>query len=671
MNGSETPLPRPVPAVDELGPLVGKTFGGYEITSYIGEGPTGAVYRAEDLAEQRMAVKVMHKELSRKDAADHLWADLQKLAATGEGCFVKVYDSGFDDEGQFFYAMDELAGSDLESALEESGALAPQRALEIVRQVCRAVEIAHELGVVHGGLKPRNVFLAAPRNEANASVKALDFGAARLAGGADKGVIVGNPFYMAPEQFGGTADVQTDVYALGVLMYELFSGTLPFTGPSHGQVMMRHLAELPQSPPGVDEELSQIILRALVKTPAGRYGSVKQLALALERWAQSMPAMLTDAAGFQVIARAAEARAMKQAALSAPDATTPMPKLDLAELARGTRTRPGDEPTREVLPPMPRSSPGPSPTVVNAVNQKRTNGTENLNSSESVEASLEDFISKANASFPQATSDGWDLHTGDVELLDEAEEQLVQHVAKPAQLPSPRREATPLPAPAPRQVTREPATPEVESAGFEFTPSSGGRRKVERTEVVSSPLPLGVPWLQSPLVFIGGLLAAFIVGAGLVFLMVRSMMPTQPVVVQSPAPAPAAPPVAAVAAQPVAAQPVVTQLPQQHVAAQPVAAQPAAAQPVVTPLPPPVAAPTPTQASHAFGGLASVPAPRKHVASAPTPKKHAAPVAAVPAPSPSRAPARKVAEAPVEKPAPAKKSESPKKGGDWVDPFAQ
>ena len=80
---SETPLPHPIPASDELGPLVGRTFGGYEITSYIGEGPTGAVYRAEDLVGGRMAVKVMHRELSRKPAADQLWADLQKLGGLG------------------------------------------------------------------------------------------------------------------------------------------------------------------------------------------------------------------------------------------------------------------------------------------------------------------------------------------------------------------------------------------------------------------------------------------------------------------------------------------------------------------------------------------------------------------------------------------------------------
>src|SRR5690348_6287721 len=114
VSGSETPLPDPIPASDELGPLVGKTFGGYEITSYIGEGPTGAVYRAEDLTEQRMALKVMHHELSRKEVSELLWADLKKLSEAGEPHFVKVYDSGFGDEGQFFYAMEELVGMDLE-----------------------------------------------------------------------------------------------------------------------------------------------------------------------------------------------------------------------------------------------------------------------------------------------------------------------------------------------------------------------------------------------------------------------------------------------------------------------------------------------------------------------------------------------------------------------------
>jgi serine/threonine protein kinase len=684
---SQTPLPHPIPASDELGPLVGRNFGGYEITSYIGEGPTGAVYRAEDLVGSRMAVKVMHRELSRKETADRLWADLQKLSSLDHANLGKVYDAGFDQDGQFYFTMDELVGCDLESGLEESGALAPRKALEIVRQVCDALYAAHAAGVVHGGLKPRNVFLIPDGDKL--TVKVLDFGAARMAGGVEKGVIVGNPFYMAPEQFGGVADARTDIYALGVLMYELFSGTLPFAGPNHGQVMMRHLAEAPSPPPGVDAELGRIILRALVKVPAGRYAQVQQLREAIERWVQSSPTMLQDAAAFQVITRAAEARAMKQAAAAAPDATSPMPKLDMADLARSTRSM-------EAL----------------QVANKTENG-ENPNSSESVEASLEDFISQANASFPTSVStDGWDLHTGDVELLDEAEEQLEQeeHVSAPIKVKpaktdpniNKRKLTKPMPTVAPKAEPKpEPVVAKVEpikkatksqpivvpkpeplpppvydmpeeqeeppvealTTADEVREEAPPRRKIERTEMVSQQLPAhaAVPWTANPMVIIGGLLAAFIVGAGLVFLMVRTMMPTQPVVVQAP------PQVIMQPAQPVGAQPVVTPLPQP---AQPVVTplpQPAAvqpSQPIAIPDEPPVAAEKPHRI-----------AAKPHRTPAPAPKREAAP-----APKKETAPVAKKETAPVAKreaaPPPAKKEAAkPAKtkggGGDWVDPFAQ
>src|SRR6201996_760459 len=118
---AQTPLPAPAPSPDELGPLVGKSFGGYEVTSYIGEGATGQVYRAEDLMGAKMAVKVMHRELSQKEHATRLWDELQKLAATGDEHFVRVYDCGYGEDGDFFFLMDELTGVDLEGALEESG----------------------------------------------------------------------------------------------------------------------------------------------------------------------------------------------------------------------------------------------------------------------------------------------------------------------------------------------------------------------------------------------------------------------------------------------------------------------------------------------------------------------------------------------------------------------
>jgi serine/threonine protein kinase len=757
---SQTPLPHPIPASDELGPLVGQTFGGYEITSFIGDGPTGAVYRAQDLVGNRMAVKVMHQELSRKDAAEALWADLQKLSALHHPHLTTTYDAGFGDDGQFYYVMDELLGCDLEAGLEESGALSPRKALELVRQVCDALDAAHAAGVVHGGLKPRNVFLTPSQHDL--VVKVVDFGAARLAGGVDQGVIVGNPFYMAPEQFGGMAESRTDVYALGVMMYELFSGTLPFAGSSHGQVMMRHLTETPAAPPAVDPELGRIILRALSKSPAGRYPSVAQLRNALERWAQSSPAMLHGAAAFQVVTRAAEARMLKHATVHVDDATTRVPRSHATTPFRAAR------------------SDGPS--VHDDGKRQAADSSPNPNSSESVEASLEDFISQANASFP--STDGWDLHTGDVELIDDGDDAVdqEQQPAKPVavkpradgkadkkgdskpkakievapeiepikvetkrpskqmpvvsserpskqmpvvsserpskqmpvvsserpskqmpvisserpskqmpvvsserpskqmpvvsserpskqmpvvsserpskqmpvvsserpskQMPvvsseRPSKQMPVVAAPEPPTFVDPPLEPRRDASPAQVFPPSKRPRGdvspsaqqpfgVESTDEISSPLQrVAVPWTANPLVIIGGLLAAFLVGAGVVYLMANKLQSQGPVAVQVPPPQPATPP-------PAPPQPVVTPL-----------APPTA--PVVTPLgntaaPPPVAAPEPVAAAPAAR-------PARVVKRKPAPKRSA----------------EKPAAAKHEKDA-AKKDA---KGGDWVDPFAQ
>jgi serine/threonine protein kinase len=687
-NTAETPLPAAIPPTGEIGPLVGKTFGGYEVASYIGEGPTGQVYRVEDLVGAKMAVKVMHRELSQKEHATRLWDEMKKLAATGDDHFVRVYDCGYGDDGEFYYLMDELTGVDLEAALEESGAFAPRRAVEIVDGVAAALERAHAEGVVHGGLKPRNVFLSPTGG--TLTVKVLDFGAAHLAGGVDKGVIVGNPFYMAPEQFGGAADERTDVYSLGVILYELFSGTLPFNGPTYGQVMMRHLAEPPQPPPGVEPGLARIILKALAKAPADRFQSVAVLRDAMKKWA-SHARTLEDAAASQVIARAAEARKIKQAALTTPDATVPASKIDAAELA---------EATRQQLEPSSGHKRGGNGSM-NTTTRKE----DNPNSSESVEASLEDFISQANATFP--ASDGWDLHTGDVELVDD-EEGLEQAeapiVVKPAQrkaeaaahlikradqsarsrrvtaamLDDQNAATTVSPAPTRSSARRNPFEVALPLDGDEPAPldppPTGPRRRAERTEVVSARTARsGVPWTANPLVWIAGVFAAFVAGAVLVFVMVRTMMPTQPVVVQAPP----------------ATQPVVTPLDKQAAAV----AHPASA-PVVTPLaeapraptpdeipPPPVEKRATRHAAPAHHAAAAKAAPVKEAkASAPAaapakaePQHKAAATKAAAASddddddAPAAAPAAKKA---AKKPA-AAKSDKPAKGGDWVDPFAQ
>jgi hypothetical protein len=455
--------------------------------------------------------------------------------------------------------------------------------------------------------------------------------------------------------------------------------------------MMRHLAEPPQPPPGVDPQLTKIILKALAKAPSDRFSSVAQLRDAVRKWA-GHARTLEDAAASQVIARAAEARKIKQAALTTPDATVPASKLDAAELA---------EATRQQLEPSSSNKRGGNGSM-NTTTRKE----DNPNSSESVEASLEDFISQANATFP--ASDGWDLHTGDVELVDDEEGlESDEHVAapivvKPAQhkaeaaahlikkadqsararkvsaamLEDPNAKTTIAPAPT-RSSRRNPfealvpVEEEAEPAPLD-PPPTGPRRRVERerTEVVS--VGRSVPWTANPMVWIAGVFAAFVAGAVLVFAMVRTMMPSQPVVVQAPAPVVVPQPTA-----PAAAAPVVTPLEKQPSA---VSHQPSA-QPVVTPLAAPSApadeAPAPVE-KHASKRAAA-----KHAAKAASAPKSSAPAVAKAEPK-HAAPAKAAAsddddddDAPAA-PAPKKsaKKSSPAKsekkgGGDWVDPFAQ
>ena len=335
---------------------------------------------------------------------------------------------------------------------------------------------------------------------------------------------------------------------------------------------------------------------------------------------------------------------------------------------------------------------------------------ENPNSSESVEASLEDFISQANATFP--ASDGWDLHTGDVELVDD-EEGLEQAeapiVVKPAQRKAEAaahlikradqsarsrkvtaamlddQNAATTVAPAPTRSSRRnpfevalPVEEDLEPAPLN-PPPTGPRRRSERTEVVSARARrAGVPWTANPLVWIAGVFAAFVAGAVLVFVMVRTMMPSTPVVVQ-------APPTTAVAQPAQPSQPVVTPLDK---TTQP--AQHAAAQPVVTPLgatrtPTPDEIPPPPVEKRAAKHAAS----SHHAAAKAAPIKEAkasTPAAVAPKAESHKAPAKAAAasdddddDAPAAAPAPKKaakkaaaaKSDKPAKGGDWVNPFAQ
>ncbi len=197
--------------MDDLGPLVGRTFGSYEITSYIGEGPTGSVTIAPKISSgPAWPSRSCTAELARKDT-DALWSrSSEALVAEPQPQVLKTYDAGFDEDGQFYYVMDELVGCDLETGLEESGALAPQEgARDRASNLCGARSGARASAWSTAG-SSRATCSSVRRPRASVD-KVLDFGAARLAGGVDKGVIVRESvLHGAGAICGGQADAHTD-----------------------------------------------------------------------------------------------------------------------------------------------------------------------------------------------------------------------------------------------------------------------------------------------------------------------------------------------------------------------------------------------------------------------------------------------------------------------------
>ncbi len=288
----------------EPDPLVGQVvLGRYRILRLLGEGGMGVVYEAEHtLIEKRIALKVLRAAYSNQQ---ELVARFQREAISASRIkhpnILDVFDFGQMEDGSFYLAMEFLEGHDLADELSKNGILSPERGIRLAMQICRALAAAHARGVVHRDLKPENIFLCRV-GESDETVKIVDFGIARLRGRESMpdredgphrrltktGMIFGTPEYMSPEQArGAEADVRSDVYAVGILLFEMFCGAVPFRGETFMSVLTAHLLEpLPsmrQIHPGlaISVELEQVIYRALEKDPSLRTQSMGELAHAL------------------------------------------------------------------------------------------------------------------------------------------------------------------------------------------------------------------------------------------------------------------------------------------------------------------------------------------------------------------------------------------------------
>jgi serine/threonine-protein kinase len=266
----------------------------YSILNRIGSGGMADVYCAQDL---QLGRKVALKLLYRRFAEDQEFVERFKREASAAAGLqhpnvVGVYDRG-EWDGTYYIAMEYLEGRSLKQVVQEEGPLEPERAIDLVVQILRASRFGHQKGVIHRDIKPHNVII-----DEEGRAKVTDFGIAR-AGASDMtetGSIMGTAQYLSPEQAQGHAvSAQSDLYAIGIVLYELLTARVPFDGDSPVTIALKQVSELPVPPsaynPAVPPELDAIVLHALEKDPASRYTDAEEFIVALEQMKAALVAV--------------------------------------------------------------------------------------------------------------------------------------------------------------------------------------------------------------------------------------------------------------------------------------------------------------------------------------------------------------------------------------------
>lgn len=282
-----------MPDADESLPrLLG---GRYRLEAKLGSGGMGVVYRAVDTTMQRqVAVKLIRGVdgvALDEEVAGRFLREAKNTARIQHENIIEVYDLGRSEAGDMFFVMELLEGESLSARLRRETKLSAERGVHVVRQMCAALHVAHAAGIIHRDLKPANVMLIKRAGDGD-YVKVLDFGVAKSYAPDQQtelthtGMLVGTVEYMAPEQImGRKVDGRTDIYALGVVMYRLFSGKTPFRDGGVPALIHAHLNVMPkpmnERDAKVPGELDRVVLRCLAKRPEQRYESMEELSRAL------------------------------------------------------------------------------------------------------------------------------------------------------------------------------------------------------------------------------------------------------------------------------------------------------------------------------------------------------------------------------------------------------
>jgi tRNA A-37 threonylcarbamoyl transferase component Bud32 len=279
----------------------------YRILRKLGEGGMGTVYLAEHTTiNKKLAIKILSSEYTHKqDLVDRFLQEARAASMIEQENVVEITDFGSTPQGSVFFVMEYLNGEDLSETVKNTGQLPWPRVKSIMLQICDALAAAHDAGIIHRDMKPENCFRI--RRGANTDfIKVLDFGIAKVTsdegdGGralTRTGMIFGTPEYMSPEQAKGErVDTRVDIYAVGVIMYELLTGRVPFTADTFMGILTKHMFEAPAAPStivpdaNIPPDVEAIILKALQKDREYRFQTMRDMAKAIEAVGTGMAAV--------------------------------------------------------------------------------------------------------------------------------------------------------------------------------------------------------------------------------------------------------------------------------------------------------------------------------------------------------------------------------------------